>query len=201
VAVGAQDQGRPGRRWVWRLQRLAKEDPSFRVHTDQESGQTIISGMGELHLEIIVDRMKREIQSGMPTSASHRWPIGRRYARPSNPRASSCASPAGRGQYGHVWLKIEPQATGKGATSSSTAIVGGRGSTRVSFRPWTRVFKRRFQTGVIAGYPIVDVKVTIFDGSYHDVDSNENGLQDRRARWDSKEGFRKAKTGAPRNPS
>jgi len=171
------------------LQRLAKEDPSFRVHTDEESGQTIISGMGELHLEIIVDRMKREFKVdanvGKPQVAY------RETIRASvESEGKFVRQSGGRGQYGHVWLKIEPQETGKGY-SFVNGIVGG--AVPREFIPAVdKGIREAVQTGVIAGYPIVDVKVTIFDGSYHDVDSNEMAFKIAGS-MGFKEGFRKAK--------
>jgi elongation factor G len=170
------------------LQRLAKEDPSFRVHTDQESGQTIISGMGELHLEIIVDRMKREFKVdanvGKPQVAY------RETIRASvESEGKFIRQSGGRGQYGHVWLKIEPQASGKGYEFVN-GIVGG--AVPREFIPAVdKGIQEAVQTGVIAGYPIVDVKVTIFDGSYHDVDSNEMAFKIAGS-MGFKEGFRKA---------
>jgi elongation factor G len=171
------------------LQRLAKEDPSFRVHTDQESGQTIISGMGELHLEIIVDRMKREFKVdanvGKPQVAY------RETIRASvESEGKFVRQSGGRGQYGHVWLKIEPQEPGKGYQFVN-GIVGG--AVPREFIPAVdKGIQEAVQTGVIAGYPIVDVKVTIFDGSYHDVDSNEMAFKIAGS-MGFKEGFRKAK--------
>jgi elongation factor G len=152
------------------LQRLAKEDPSFRVHTDQESGQTIISGMGELHLEIIVDRMKREFKVeanvGKPQVAYRETIRGSVESEGKFVRQSG-----GRGQYGHVWLKLEPNEQGKGYEFVN-GIVGG--AVPREFVPAIdKGVREAIDTGVIAGYPIVDVKVTAFDGSYHDVDSNE----------------------------
>jgi elongation factor G len=171
------------------LQRLAKEDPSFRVHTDPESGQTIISGMGELHLEIIVDRMKREFKVeanvGKPQVAYRETIRGTVESEGKFVRQSG-----GRGQYGHVWLKIEPQAAGKGYEFVN-GIVGG--SVPREFIPAVdKGIREAVQTGVIAGYPIVDVKVTIFDGSYHDVDSNEMAFKIAGS-MGFREGFRKAK--------
>ncbi len=171
------------------LQRLAKEDPSFRVHTDQESGQTIISGMGELHLEIIVDRMKREFKVdanvGKPQVAYRETIRGTVESEGKFVRQSG-----GRGQYGHVWLKIEPLAAGKGYEFVN-GIVGG--AVPREFIPAVdKGIQEAVQTGVIAGYPIVDVKVTIFDGSYHDVDSNEMAFKIAGS-MGFKEGFRKAK--------
>ena len=171
------------------LQRLAKEDPSFRVHTDPESGQTIISGMGELHLEIIVDRMKREFKVeanvGKPQVA-YRETI--RAAVESE--GKFVRQSGGRGQYGHVWLKLEPNALGKGYEFVD-GIVGG--SVPREFIPAIdKGIKEAVDTGVLAGYPVVDVKVTAFDGSYHDVDSNEMAFKIA-ASIGFKEGFRKAK--------
>jgi elongation factor G len=171
------------------LQRLAKEDPSFRVHTDSESGQTIISGMGELHLEIIVDRMKREFKVeanvGKPQVAYRETIRGSVESEGKFVRQSG-----GRGQYGHVWLKIEPLPQGKGYEFVN-AIVGG--AVPREFIPAVdKGIQEAVQTGVIAGYPIVDVKVTAFDGSYHDVDSNEMAFKIAGS-MGFKEGFRKAK--------
>lgn len=152
------------------LGKLAQEDPSFRVHTDEESGQTIIAGMGELHLEIIVDRMKREFNVeanvGKPQVAYRetiRQSIDQegKYVRQSG----------GRGQYGHVWIKIEPQEAGKGYEFEN-AIVGGA-IPREYIPAVDKGIQEQLQNGVIAGYPVVDVKVTLYDGSYHDVDSSE----------------------------
>jgi len=152
------------------LQRLAKEDPSFRVSTDQESGQTIISGMGELHLDIIVDRMRREFKVeanvGKPQVAYRETIRGSVEQEGKFVRQSG-----GRGQYGHVWLKIEPQEEGKGYEFVN-GIVGGV-VPREYIPAVDKGVKDALEGGVIAGYPVVDVKVTIFDGSYHDVDSNE----------------------------
>jgi elongation factor G len=170
------------------LQRLAKEDPSFRVHTDQESGQTIISGMGELHLEIIVDRMKREFKVeanvGKPQVQYRETIRGTIDAEGKFVRQSG-----GRGQYGHVWLKIEPNALGKGYEFVN-GIVGG--SVPREFIPAVdKGIKEAVDTGVIAGYPVVDVKVTLFDGSYHDVDSNEMAFKIAGS-MGFKDGFRRA---------
>jgi elongation factor G len=171
------------------LQRLAKEDPSFRVHTDAESGQTIISGMGELHLEIIVDRMKREFKVeanvGKPQVAYRETIRGTVESEGKFVRQSG-----GRGQYGHVWLKLEPLPPGKGYEFVN-AIVGG--AVPREFIPAVdKGIQEAVQTGVIAGYPIVDVKVTAFDGSYHDVDSNEMAFKIAGS-MGFKEGFRRAK--------
>ena len=152
------------------LGKLAQEDPSFRVHTDEESGQTIIQGMGELHLEIIVDRMKREFNVeanvGKPQVA-YRETIKtvieqeNKFVRQSG----------GRGQYGHVYLKIEPQEPGVGYEFVNE-IVGGV-IPKEYIPAVDKGIQEQMQNGVIAGYPVVDVKVTLYDGSYHDVDSSE----------------------------
>jgi elongation factor G len=171
------------------LQRLAKEDPSFRVHTDQESGQTIISGMGELHLEIIVDRMKREFHVeanvGKPQVA-YRETIRAKVEQ----EGKFVRQSGGRGQYGHVWLKIEPNETGKGYAFVN-GIVGGT-IPREYIPAVDKGIQEACQTGVIAGYPVVDVKVTLFDGSYHDVDSSEMAFKIAGS-MGFKEGFRRAK--------
>ena len=152
------------------LQKLTKEDPSFRVHTDEETGQTIISGMGELHLDIIVDRMKREFSVeanvGAPQVAY------RETVRSSiEQEGKFVRQSGGRGQYGHVWLKIEPQETGAGYEFEN-AIVGGA-VPREYISSIDKGVQEQMENGVVGGYPVVDVKVTLFDGSYHDVDSNE----------------------------
>jgi elongation factor G len=171
------------------LQRLAKEDPSFRVSTDQESGQTIIAGMGELHLEIIVDRMKREFKVeanvGKPQVAYRETIRGRVEQEGKFVRQSG-----GRGQYGHVWLKIEPLEEGKGYEFVN-GIVGGV-VPREYIPAVDKGVKEALEGGVIAGYPVVDVKVTIIDGSYHDVDSNEMAFKIAGS-MAVKEGVRKAK--------
>jgi len=152
------------------LQKLAQEDPSFRVHTDEESGQTIISGMGELHLEIIVDRMLREFKVeanvGRPQVAYRETIRGTVEQEGKFVRQSG-----GRGQYGHVWLKIEPQEPGVGYEFVN-AIVGGV-VPREYIPAVDKGIQEQMENGVICGYPMVDVKVTLYDGSYHDVDSNE----------------------------
>ena len=152
------------------LGKLAAEDPSFRVKTDDETGQTIISGMGELHLDIIVDRMKREFKVecnvGKPQVAYRETlrksvEVEGKFVRQSG----------GRGQFGHVWLRIEPQEEGKGYTFVNE-IVGG--VVPKEFIPAVdKGIQEQMQNGVLAGYPVLDVKVTLFDGSYHDVDSSE----------------------------
>ena len=171
------------------LQRLAKEDPSFRVSTDQESGQTIIAGMGELHLEIIVDRMKREFKVeanvGKPQVA-YRETIRAKVEQ----EGKFVRQSGGRGQYGHVWLKIEPQEEGKGYEFVN-GVVGG--SVPREYVPAVdKGVKEALESGVIAGYPVVDIKVTIFDGSYHDVDSNEMAFKIAGS-MAVKEGVRRAK--------
>ncbi|MGM0552880.1 MAG: elongation factor G [Pseudomonadota bacterium] len=152
------------------LNKLAQEDPSFRVHTDEESGQTIISGMGELHLEVLVDRMKREFKVeanvGQPQVA-YRETI----KKSVEVEGKFVRQSGGRGQYGHVWLRIEPQEPGDGYEFAN-AIVGG--VVPKDYIPAVnKGVEEQMANGVLAGYPVVDVKVTLFDGSYHDVDSNE----------------------------
>jgi len=152
------------------LQKLTKEDPSFRVHTDEETGQTIISGMGELHLDIIVDRMKREFSVeanvGAPQVAY------RETIRSSvEQEGKFVRQSGGRGQYGHVWLKLEPQETGAGYEFEN-AVVGGA-VPREYISSVDKGVQEQMENGVVGGYPVVDVKVTLYDGSYHDVDSSE----------------------------
>ena len=171
------------------LQRLAKEDPSFRVSTDEESAQTIISGMGELHLEIIVDRMRREFKVeanvGKPQVAYRETLRGTIESEGKHIKQSG-----GRGQFGHVWLKIEPNPQGKG-NEFINGIIGG--SVPKEFIPAVeKGIKEALETGVMAGYPVVDTKVTLFDGSYHDVDSDEISFR-MAAIFGFKDGFRKAK--------
>jgi len=170
------------------LNRLAQEDPSFRVRTDEESGQTIISGMGELHLEILVDRMKREFgveaNVGAPQVA-YREAI----RKPVEIEGKFVKQSGGRGQYGHVWLKLEPNEQGKGFEFVD-AIKGG--SVPREFIPAVeKGLRETLPNGVLAGFPVVDVKVTLFDGSYHDVDSNENAFK-MAASMGFKDGMRKA---------
>jgi elongation factor G len=171
------------------LQRLAKEDPSFRVSTDQESGQTIIAGMGELHLEIIVDRMKREFKVeanvGKPQVA-YRETIRAAVEQ----EGKFVRQSGGRGQYGHVWLKVEPNETGKGYEFVN-GVVGGV-IPREYIPAVDKGIQEACQTGVIAGYPVVDVKITLFDGSYHDVDSNEMAFKIAGS-MGFKEGFKRAR--------
>jgi elongation factor G len=170
------------------LHRLAQEDPSFRVHTDEESGQTIISGMGELHLEIIVDRMKREF--GVEANVGAPQVAYRETMRKSvEQEGKFIRQSGGRGQYGHVWLKIEPQPAGKGYEFVD-GIKGGR--VPKEYIPAVRKgIDEALQDGVLAGFPVVDVKATLFDGSYHEVDSNENAFK-MAAIFAFKDGMRKA---------
>lgn len=152
------------------LGKLAQEDPSFRVRVDEESGQTIIGGMGELHLEIIVDRMKREFS--VEASVGKPQVAYRETIRKSiEQEGKFIRQSGGRGQYGHVWLRIEPREPGAGYEFVNE-IVGGT-VPREYIAPVDKGVKEQMENGVIAGFPVVDVKVTIFDGSYHDVDSSE----------------------------
>ena len=170
------------------LSRLAQEDPSFRVRTDDESGQTIISGMGELHLEIIVDRMKREFgvdaNVGKPQVA-YREAI----KKPVEVEGKFIKQSGGRGQYGHVWLKMEPQPAGKGYEFVD-AVKGGN-VPREFIPAVEKGLRETLPNGVLAGFPVVDVKVTLFDGSSHDVDSNENAFK-MAASMAFKDGMRQA---------
>ncbi|MFA7416634.1 MAG: elongation factor G [Rhizobium sp.] len=156
------------------LNRLAQEDPSFRVRTDEESGQTIISGMGELHLEILVDRMKREFSVDANVGAPQ---VAYREAvrKAVEQEGKFVKQSGGRGQYGHVWIKLEPNEAGKGYEFVD-AIKGG--TVPREFIPAVdKGLRETLPNGVLAGFPVVDVKVTLFDGSYHDVDSNENAFK------------------------
>jgi len=152
------------------LQKLAEEDPTFRVRTDQETGQTIISGMGELHLEIIVDRMLREFKVdcnvGNPQVA-YRETI----RKPAKAEGKFVRQSGGHGQYGHCWLELTPQEPGEGFTFENK-IVGGV-IPKEFINPIENGVREAMDNGVIAGYPMVDVKVTVYDGSYHEVDSSE----------------------------
>jgi elongation factor G len=170
------------------LNRLAQEDPSFRVRTDEESGQTIISGMGELHLEILVDRMKREF--GVEANVGAPQVAYREAIRKSvEIEGKFVKQSGGRGQFGHVWLKMEPNETGKGFEFVD-AIKGG--SVPREYIPAVeKGLRETLPNGVLAGFPVVDVKVTLFDGSYHDVDSNENAFK-MAASMAFKDGMRKA---------
>jgi elongation factor G len=156
------------------LNRLAQEDPSFRVKTDPETNQTIISGMGELHLEILVDRMKREFNVEANIGSPQ---VAYREAIKKSVEAEGkfVKQSGGKGQYGHVWLKVEPNDQGKGYEFID-AIKGG--TVPREFIPAVdKGLQETIVAGVLAGYPIEDVKVTLFDGSYHDVDSNENAFK------------------------
>jgi len=152
------------------LGKLAQEDPSFRVRTDEESGQIIISGMGELHLEIVVDRMKREFNVDANVGApqvAYRETIRKAVEQ----EGKFIRQSGGRGQYGHVWLRIEPQEIGAGYEFVNE-VVGG--VVPKEFIPAVdKGIQEQLKSGILAGYPVLDVKVSLFDGSYHDVDSNE----------------------------
>jgi elongation factor G len=172
------------------LGRLAQEDPSFRVRTDEESGQTIISGMGELHLEIIVDRMKREFSVeasvGKPQVAYRetiRKPV-------DEVEGKFIKQSGGRGQYGHVVIKLEPLEPGGPGFEFVDAIKGGV-VPREFIPAVEKGIRETLPAGVLAGYPVVDVKATLFFGSYHDVDSNENAFK-QAASIAFKEGMRRA---------
>ena len=170
------------------LNRLAQEDPSFRVRTDEESGQTIISGMGELHLEILVDRMKREFgveaNVGAPQVA-YREAI----RKPVEQEGKFVKQSGGKGQYGHVWIKLEPNEPGKGYEFVD-AIKGGV-VPREYIPAVDKGLCEALNNGVMAGFPVVDVKVTLFDGSYHEVDSSEQAFK-MAAIMAFKDGMRKA---------
>ncbi len=170
------------------LNRLAQEDPSFRVRSDEESGQTIISGMGELHLEVLVERMKREF--GVEANVGAPQVAYREAIRKSvEVEGKFVKQSGGRGQYGHVWLRIEPNEAGKGFEFVD-AIKGG--SVPREFIPAVKKgLEETLPNGVLAGFPVVDIKVTLFDGSYHDVDSNENAFK-MAASMGFKDGMRKA---------
>ena len=170
------------------LNRLAKEDPSFRIKGDEETGQTIISGMGELHLEIIVDRMRREF--GVEANVGAPQVAYRETVRkPVEVEGKHIKQSGGKGQYGHVWLKIEPQVEG-GGYEFVDAIKGG--SVPREFIPSVDYgVNGAMKSGVIAGYPVVDVKVTLFDGSYHDVDSSQLAFE-LAGSMGFKDGMRKA---------
>jgi elongation factor G len=152
------------------LGKLAQEDPSFRVRTDQESGQTIISGMGELHLEIIVDRMKREF--GVEATVGAPQVAYRETIRKMvESEGKFVRQSGGRGQYGHVWLRLEPLEPGSGFVFEN-GVVGGT-VPKEFINPTEKGIEEALENGIIAGFPVVDIKVTLFDGSYHDVDSSE----------------------------
>ena len=170
------------------LNRLAQEDPSFRVRTDQESAQTIISGMGELHLEIIVDRMRREFSVEANVGAPQ---VAYREAirKVVEVEGKFVKQSGGRGQYGHVWLKMEPNETGKGFEFID--LIKGGAVPREYIPAVEKGLKDTLPNGVLAGFPVVDVKVTLYDGSYHDVDSNENAFK-MAASMAFKDGMRQA---------
>ena len=156
------------------LGRLAQEDPSFRVKTDEETNQTIISGMGELHLEILVDRMKREFTVDANIGAPQ---VAYREAIKKTVEAEGkfVKQSGGKGQYGHVWLKIEPNEAGKGYEFIDS--IKGGAVPREFIPAVDKGLKETITSGVLAGYPVEDVKVTLYDGSFHDVDSNENAFK------------------------
>ena len=171
------------------LQRLAEEDPTFRVHTDEETGQTIISGMGELHLDIIIDRLKREFKveanTGEPQVAYRETIRGTAEAQGKHIKQSG-----GRGQYGDVWVKFEPNEAGKGF--EFVDVIKG-GVVPLEYRkPVMEGIKETLNGGVIAGYPVIDVKATLYDGQYHDVDSSELAFH-LAAVIATREGIKKAK--------
>ncbi len=170
------------------LGRLAAEDPSFRVRTDEESGQTIISGMGELHLDIIVDRMKREFNVeanvGAPQVA-YREAIKKKV----DVEGKFVKQSGGKGQYGHVWITMEPNEAGKGF--EFVDMIKGGTVPREFIPAVEKGLRETIPSGILAGFPVVDVKVTLFDGSYHDVDSNENAFK-MAASMAFKDGMRKA---------
>jgi elongation factor G len=170
------------------LGRLAQEDPSFRVRTDEETNQTIISGMGELHLEILVDRMRREFgveaNVGAPQVA-YREAIKKKV----EVEGKFVKQSGGKGQFGHVWITMEPSEPGKGFEFVDS-IKGG--TVPREFIPAVeKGLRETIPNGILAGFPVVDVKVTLFDGSYHDVDSNENAFK-MAASMAFKDGMRKA---------
>ena len=152
------------------LQKLAEEDPSFKTYTNQETGQTIIAGMGELHLDIIVDRLKREFHVeanvGKPQVAYKET-----IRKPVKVEGKFIRQSGGKGQYGHVWLEVEPNEQGKGYSFESR-IVGGV-VPKEYVKPVDEGVQDAMKAGVLAGYPVVDVKVALVDGSYHEVDSSE----------------------------
>ena len=171
IAVAVEPKTKPDQEKMGiALQKLAKEDPSFRVHTDEESGQTIISGMGELHLDIIVDRMKREFRVeanvGKPQVA-YRETIRKTVEQ----EGKFVRQSGGRGQYGHVYLRLEPRKPGEGYEFVN-AVVGGV-VPREYISAVDKGIQQQMENGVVAGYPVVDCQVTLYDGSYHDVDSSE----------------------------
>jgi elongation factor G len=170
------------------LNRLAQEDPSFRVRTDEETNQTIISGMGEVHLEILVDRMRREF--GVEANVGAPQVAYREAIRKDvEVEGKFVKQSGGRGQYGHVWIKMGPNEAGKGFEFID-AVKGGT-VPREYIPAVEKGLRETLPNGVLAGFPVVDVKVTLFDGSYHDVDSNENAFK-MAASMAFKDGMRKA---------
>ena len=171
------------------LAKLAEEDPTFRVHTDEETGQTIISGMGELHLEIIIDRLKREhnveANTGAPQVAYRETIRGTAEAQGKHIKQSG-----GRGQYGDVWIKFEPNEPGKGFEFID--MIKGGVVPQEYRKPVQQGVEETLNGGVIAGYPVVDVKATLYDGSYHDVDSSELAFK-LAGSLATREGIKKAK--------
>jgi elongation factor G len=171
------------------LYALAEEDPTFRVHTDEETGQTIIAGMGELHLEVLVDRMRREYKveanQGKPQVA-YRESI----SQPADVDSRFVRQTGGKGQYGHVKLRLEPLERGKGFEFVN-AVVGGA-IPKEYIGPSEQGIKEAMQTGVLAGFPVVDLKVTLYDGSFHEVDSSEMAFKIA-ASMGLKEGVRKGR--------
>ena len=171
------------------LQRLSDEDPTFVVHTDEETGQTIIAGMGELHLEIICDRMKREfnvlVDSGKPQITYRECTTV-----PADGEGKLVKQSGGRGQYGHVVLKMYPSERGKGITTENK-IVGGS-IPKEYIKPSIDGILEATTNGIIAGYPVVDLHIELIDGSFHDVDSNENAFK-MAAIFAMKDAFKKAK--------
>jgi len=156
------------------LGRLAQEDPSFRVKSDEESGQTIISGMGELHLDIIIDRMRREF--GVEANIGKPQVAYRETIRDTvEVEGKFVRQSGGRGQYGHVWVRLEPTEVGE-EYSFKSEVVGGS-VPKEYFNAVDKGIREQMNNGVIAGYPVVDVKATLYDGSYHEVDSNENAFR------------------------
>jgi elongation factor G len=152
------------------LVRLSQEDPTFRQFTDQETGQTIIAGMGELHLEIIIDRLRREFRVeanvGRPQVA-YRETI----QQAANAEGRYIRQTGGRGKFGHVWIKLEPGEQGSGFVFAEE-VVGGS-VPKEYFKPVEQGIKEATQNGVLGGYPVIDIKATLYDGSYHEVDSDE----------------------------
>jgi elongation factor G len=171
------------------LQRLAEEDPTFRVHTDDDTGQTIMSGMGELHLDILIDRMKREFKVeaniGEPQVAFRESIKGT-----SDVQGKHAKQSGGRGQYGDVWVKFEPNEPGKGFEFID--IIKGGVVPQEYRKPVEAGIRETLIGGVIAGYPVVDVKATLYDGSYHDVDSSELAFK-LAGSLAAREGIRQAK--------